>query len=84
MEQDVQLVISDPKACNNIVIKDQTIFEETQAFLEYVYSFQSSMTFDTLPYRTNNSIFGPGLLSTLGEYLSLWTMYILERRPTFR
>ena len=30
-------MVSDPKACNNIVIKDQTIFEETRAFLEYIY-----------------------------------------------
>ncbi|KAH9979522.1 cytochrome P450 [Lactifluus volemus] len=29
---DTQLIVSDPKACNNMVIKDQTIFEETRAF----------------------------------------------------
>ncbi|KAI0247112.1 cytochrome P450 [Lactifluus subvellereus] len=31
---DIQLVVSDPKACNNIVVKDQTIFEETESFIE--------------------------------------------------
>ncbi|KAH9994081.1 cytochrome P450 [Russula compacta] len=30
---DIQLVVSDPKACNNIILKDQAIFEETEAFL---------------------------------------------------
>ncbi|KAH9024960.1 cytochrome P450 [Lactarius hengduanensis] len=29
---DIQLVVSDPKACNNIFIKDQLIFEPTEAF----------------------------------------------------
>ncbi|KAI9442317.1 cytochrome P450 [Lactarius indigo] len=29
---DIQLVISDPKACNNIIVKDQAIFEETEVF----------------------------------------------------
>ncbi|KAH8991720.1 cytochrome P450 [Lactarius akahatsu] len=28
---DIQLVVSDPKACNNIFIKDQLIFEQTEA-----------------------------------------------------
>ncbi|KAH9003662.1 cytochrome P450 [Lactarius hatsudake] len=28
---DIQLVVSDPKACNNIVIKDHLIFEQTEA-----------------------------------------------------
>ena len=36
--QDIQLVVSDPKACNNIVVKDQAIFEETHSFIEY-FSF---------------------------------------------
>ncbi|KAF8265237.1 cytochrome P450 [Lactarius quietus] len=30
---DLQLVVSDPKACNNIITKDQAIFEETEVFL---------------------------------------------------
>ena len=34
-EQDIQLVVSDPKACNNIIVKDQPIFEPTEAFLQY-------------------------------------------------
>ncbi|KAH9056545.1 cytochrome P450 [Lactarius vividus] len=29
---DIQLVVSDPKACNNIIVKDQAIFEETEVF----------------------------------------------------
>jgi hypothetical protein len=33
----MQLVVSDPKACNNIVIKDQAIFQQTKTTLEYVY-----------------------------------------------
>src|SRR6266702_755933 len=37
--QDIQLVVSDPKACNNIFIKDQVIFEETDAILRCVFSF---------------------------------------------
>ncbi|KAI9461967.1 cytochrome P450, partial [Lactarius psammicola] len=28
---DIQLVLSDPKACNNVVIKDQLVFEQTEA-----------------------------------------------------
>jgi len=47
---DIQLVVSDPKACNNIVIKSQAIFEETESFIE-----------------TNQQVFGPGLISTLGD-----------------
>ena len=35
-EQDIQLVVSDPKACNDIIVKDQAIFEETEVFLLYV------------------------------------------------
>ncbi|KAI9458421.1 cytochrome P450 [Lactarius psammicola] len=31
---DIQLVVSDPKACNNIFIKNQIIFEETEALLD--------------------------------------------------
>ena len=34
LEQDMQLVVSDPKACNNIFVKDPAIFEETDAFLK--------------------------------------------------
>ncbi|KAI0270685.1 cytochrome P450 [Gloeopeniophorella convolvens] len=30
----IQLVISDPKACSNIFVKDQAIFEETRGFLD--------------------------------------------------
>ncbi|KAH9165536.1 cytochrome P450 [Lactarius sanguifluus] len=30
---DIQLVVSDPKACNNIFVKDQPTFEVTEAFL---------------------------------------------------
>ncbi|KAI9443760.1 cytochrome P450 [Lactarius psammicola] len=30
---DTQLVVSDPKACSNIIVKDQAVFEETEAFL---------------------------------------------------
>ncbi|KAH9165235.1 cytochrome P450 [Lactarius sanguifluus] len=30
---DIQLVVSDPKACNNIFVKDQPIFEVTEPFL---------------------------------------------------
>ncbi len=36
-EQDVQLVVSDPKACNNIIVKDQAIFEITEALIQYVF-----------------------------------------------
>ncbi|KAH8984241.1 cytochrome P450 [Lactarius akahatsu] len=38
---DIQLVISDPKACNNIFVKDQPIFEMTEAFLRYGSHFLS-------------------------------------------
>ena len=62
-------MISDPKACNNIVIKDQAIFEETEAFLEYVYSFRPTLAVDTVPCRGNKQIFGPALFSTSGEQL---------------
>jgi hypothetical protein len=39
-EQDIQLVVSDPKAFNNIVVKDQHIFEQTEASLKYVFPFE--------------------------------------------
>jgi hypothetical protein len=39
-EQDIQLVVSDPKAFNNIIVKDQPIFEVTEAFLRYVFPFE--------------------------------------------
>ncbi len=38
--KDIQLVVSDPKACNNIIVKDQAIFEETEAFLRYVFPLE--------------------------------------------
>ncbi|KAI0247110.1 cytochrome P450 [Lactifluus subvellereus] len=47
---DIQLVVSDPKACSNIVVKDQAIFEEAESFID-----------------ANRQIFGPSLLSTLGD-----------------
>ena len=37
-EQDIQLVVSDPKAFNNIVVNDQPSFELTEASLQYVFS----------------------------------------------
>jgi hypothetical protein len=40
LEQDIQLVISDPKAFNNIIVKDQAIFEQTEASLRYVFPFE--------------------------------------------
>ena len=50
-------MVSDPKACNNIFIKDQAIFEETEAFLEYVYSFQSTPLLTPFPVeRTSRSL----------------------------
>jgi hypothetical protein len=45
-------VVSDPKACNNIVIKDQALFEETEAFLEYVYSFRPTFNWLLTPFPT--------------------------------
>ncbi|KAH9039749.1 cytochrome P450 [Lactarius hengduanensis] len=36
---DIQLVVSDPKACNNIFGKDQPIFEMTEPFLLYGSNF---------------------------------------------
>ena len=36
-------MVSDPKACNNIVTKDQAIFEATEPFLEYVYCLKLSL-----------------------------------------
>ncbi|PCH40536.1 cytochrome P450 [Wolfiporia cocos MD-104 SS10] len=45
------LYISDPKALHHLLIKEETVFEESQRFLS-----------------TNQVMFGPGLLSTLGEH----------------
>ena len=39
-EQDIQLVVSDPRALNNIFVKDQPIFELTEAFLQCVFPFE--------------------------------------------
>jgi hypothetical protein len=39
-KQDIQLVVSDPKAFNNIIVKDQPIFEPTEATLRYVFPFE--------------------------------------------
>ena len=30
-------MVSDPKACNNIIVKDQAIFDETESFLMYAF-----------------------------------------------
>ncbi|KAI0048972.1 cytochrome P450 [Auriscalpium vulgare] len=46
---DTKLVVSDPVACNTILVKEQDVFEETSWFL-----------------AVNNSVFGPGLLGTMG------------------
>ena len=65
--QDIQLVVSDPKACNNIVVKDQAIFEETEAFILYVCSRLSThIAIDIIPCRLNKQLFGPTLFATLG------------------
>ncbi|KAF8264769.1 cytochrome P450 [Lactarius quietus] len=49
---DIQLVVSDPKACNNIFVKDhEVIFDATEAFL-----------------TSNMQAFGPSLLSTTGVH----------------
>jgi hypothetical protein len=44
----MQLVVSDPKACNNIVIKDPNVFEETRAIVEYVCFSCHDLRHDTL------------------------------------
>jgi hypothetical protein len=62
-------VVSDPKAFNNIVIKDQTIFEETRAFLTYVLLLLIRLPTRHPPISVNREVFGPGLLSTLGTHL---------------
>jgi hypothetical protein len=36
---DIQLVISDPKAFNNIIVRDKPIFERPEASLRYVFPF---------------------------------------------
>ncbi|KAI0044071.1 cytochrome P450 [Auriscalpium vulgare] len=46
-----RFLISDPKACTSILLKDQDSFEETLWF-----------------YAVNNSVFGPGLLGTMGSH----------------
>ncbi|KAH9023440.1 cytochrome P450 [Lactarius pseudohatsudake] len=44
---DIQLVVSDPKACNNIFVKDQHIFEMTEAFLRSNMHAQGPSLFAT-------------------------------------
>ena len=66
LEQDIQLVVSDPKACNNIFVKDQNVFEETEAFLTCVLSFPGNPSTVPYPSRSNMQAFGPSLLSTTG------------------
>ncbi|KAG6827437.1 hypothetical protein H0H92_011792 [Tricholoma furcatifolium] len=50
-DQDEQLYVSDPRALQSIIVKDQDAFEETAVFVE-----------------TNKAIFGPGLVSTIGDH----------------
>jgi len=67
MAQDIQLVVSDPKSCNNIVIKYQYIFKETEQFLEYVYCFYLVLLLLPFPAcRSAKQVFGPGLFATSG------------------
>ncbi|KAI0270655.1 cytochrome P450 [Gloeopeniophorella convolvens] len=47
---DTQLVISDPRALNSILIKDSSTFAQAETFVE-----------------THGTVFGPGLLGTLGD-----------------
>ncbi|OSX59529.1 hypothetical protein POSPLADRAFT_1048841 [Postia placenta MAD-698-R-SB12] len=45
------LIVQDPKALHNILIKEEGVFEESKLFI-----------------KTNHYLFGPGLISTLGEH----------------
>ncbi|KAF8264768.1 cytochrome P450 [Lactarius quietus] len=65
---DIQLVVSDPKACNNIFVKDQLIFEETEAFLMQVFSSSGNPGLVPNPSSSYMQTFGPSLLSTTGTH----------------
>ena len=86
--QDIQLVISDPKACNNIAIKDHchAIFEETQAFLQCVYSFQLTLLLTPfLAERMNRSSVQGSLQHWVGIRISqVSTMDVFEQRHNLR
>ncbi|KAI0294461.1 cytochrome P450 [Multifurca ochricompacta] len=58
---DIQLVVSDPTACNNILIKDQVIFEETEAFLVSNREAFGPGLFSTLgsPHRKQRKLINP-------------------------
>ena len=51
-EQDIQLVVSDPKAFNNIIVTDQPIFEQTEASMQYVFPFEDRCSSPTREART--------------------------------
>ncbi|KAI0251708.1 cytochrome P450 [Lactifluus subvellereus] len=53
---DIQLVVSDPKACNNIVVKDQTIFEETQSFIDTNRQAFGPALFATLAIESHHTL----------------------------
>lgn len=68
-EQDEQLYISDPRALQSIISKDQDAFEETAVFIESVSQFPNKHLVKALmpQHRTNKAIFGPGLVATIGR-----------------
>ncbi|KAH9165540.1 cytochrome P450 [Lactarius sanguifluus] len=58
---DIQLVVSDPKACNNIFVKDQPIFEMTEAFLRANMQASGPSLFATsgARHRTQRKLLNP-------------------------
>jgi len=58
---DIQLIVSDPKACSNIVVKDQALFEETEAFISMNKQIFGPALFATLgdQHRKQRKLLNP-------------------------
>ncbi|KAH9175552.1 cytochrome P450 [Lactarius sanguifluus] len=69
---DVQLVVSDPKACNNIFVKDQPIFEMTEAFLRGTMQASGPSLFATTgaQHRTQRKLLNPAFNTKNMRYMT--------------
>ncbi|KAH9023443.1 cytochrome P450 [Lactarius pseudohatsudake] len=69
---DIQLVVSDPKACSNIFVKDQHIFEMTESFLRSNMQAQGPSLFATsgAQHRMQRKLLNPAFNIKHMRYLT--------------
>ncbi|KAH9066038.1 cytochrome P450 [Lactarius deliciosus] len=69
---DIQLVVSDPMACNNIFVKDQPIFEVTEPFLRSNMQATGPSLFATTGahHRTQRKLLNPAFSTKHMRYIT--------------